>query len=189
MTSPHHRRLRRGIVTLAIAAVVSGCTAIPAYAADRLRISSPDVVRGGELPVSATCDGAGLPPTIRWRHVPSGTVSFLLIMDTERGPARPGETPTTDGDYSWTLYDVPAATRSTAATRHGTTGLNSHNPDFAYAPPCSQGAGTHTYTITVYALSARIGLAQSRATGDRLKARARGITLSKATFTVTATRS
>lgn len=189
MTSSTRRRLYPGIAALTMVALVSGPAAIPASAADRFQISSPDVARGGELPVSATCDGAGVPPTIRWRNVPEGTVSFLLIMDTEPGPPRPGETQTSEGDYSWTLYDVPATTRSTSARRHGTTGHNSHNPDLAYAPPCSQGAGTHTYTITVYALSQRISLAQSRATGDRLKARARGITLSKATFTVTATRS
>ena len=157
--------------------------------AGRFTISSPDVSGDGALALSATCDGAGLPPTVRWHRLPSGTVSLLLLMDTEPGPPRPGEPTNSGGDYSWTLYDVPATARSTASRRHGLTGHNSHNPELAYAPPCSQGPGLHSYTITVYALSARLGVTPARATGDRLRARARGLILGTATLTVTATRS
>lgn len=153
-----------------------------------LKVSSPDFSAGGTLPVNFTCDGAGEPPIVRWSTPPTGTKSFMVLMETEPGPPRPGDPPTNSGDYSWTLYDIPAKVRSTAK-KQGVTGHNSHNPELAYAPPCSQGPGEHTYTITVYALSRRLKVSAASANGDALKALAGTITLESASITTVATRS
>lgn len=153
-----------------------------------LQVNSPDFSAGGSLPTAATCDGAGRPPVIRWSTPPAGTKSMLIVMETEPGPPRPGDPQDTVGDYSWTLYNIPAKVRSTARNP-GTTGHNSHNPDLAYAPPCSQGPGAHTYTITVYALSQRLKVPADGATGDLLKAQAAALTRASGSITAVVTRS
>jgi len=188
-------RVGRTIGWLCLSATFAITAALPSPAqaatllhrATDLTVSSPDFTMGGTLPVKFTCDGAGEPPVVRWSTPPTGTKSFMVLMETEPGPPRPGDPPTTSGDYSWTLYDIPAKVRSTAK-KQGVTGHNSHNPELAYAPPCSQGPGEHTYTITVYALSRRLKVSAASANGDALKALAGTITLESASITTVATR-
>lgn len=157
------------------------CLAWPAHAAD-FTVSSPEFASGGQMPVTTTCDGGGVAPVIQWSAPPRGTKSLVLLMETEPGPPRPGEVQTGGGDYSWTIFDIPATTRSTKARTSGRIGHNSHNPSLAYAPPCSQGPGEHTYTITVLALSRKLGLAPGGVTGDVLKVAAAPITLASASI-------
>jgi phosphatidylethanolamine-binding protein (PEBP) family uncharacterized protein len=100
-----------------------------------------------------------------------------------------------DGGHHWYLLEwgIPASTRSMSAgsTTSGVLGGNSVNREVGYAPPCSKGPGSKTYTITVYALSATPALptaSSASITRDQLLSAISGITLSKAVLDVTYTR-
>jgi formylglycine-generating enzyme required for sulfatase activity len=61
-----------------------------------------------------------------------------------------------ESHWYWVLYDIPASVHGLAknVSGVGTLGNNSVNGKTAYAPPCSQGPGSKSYTYTLYALSA-----------------------------------
>ncbi|MBY0263177.1 MAG: hypothetical protein K2Q20_12585, partial [Phycisphaerales bacterium] len=66
-----------------------------------------------------------------------------------------------------------------------TWGQNTVNRKNAYAPPCSQGPGDKTYTITLYALSAEAVLPKDKPlTRDTLLAAIKDTTLGTATLDV-----
>jgi hypothetical protein len=65
------------------------------------------------------------------------------------------------------------------------------NKDVGYAPPCSQGPGSMTYTIPVFALSGTPNLprkSSAAVTRDSLLSAISNITISKAALDVTYTR-
>ena len=180
---------RAGLLSGLLVLVMAGIA--PAHASEStwpFTVWSPAIAADGNLAAASTCDGAGTAPIIRWSAPPKGTRSFLVLMSTEPGPPRPGEVAVSGGDYSWTRYNLPAKARSTAA-RGGETGHNSHNPELAYAPPCSQGPGEHVYTVTVYALSSSLTLPAAAATGDSLIAQASRSILAQAAIEGKVTRS
>ena len=95
--------------------------------------------------------------------------------------------------WYWLMWGIPAKTRALPATvsKIGYLGGNSVNPKIGYAPPCSQGPGTKTYTVTLYALSGTPNLpkkSSAAVTRDSLLAAISGITLSKAVLNVTHSR-
>jgi phosphatidylethanolamine-binding protein (PEBP) family uncharacterized protein len=108
---------------------------------------------GDALPVTYTCDdptlgNGALNPPLVWSGAPAGTVEYALTLTTYGldGPR-----------WNWILYGIPASATSidagnTAAI--GTVGLSTDGPTRRYYPPCAQGAGTHSYTFTLHALSA-----------------------------------
>lgn len=127
-------------------------------------LTSPDFADGGKLPITNTCDGSSLLPTLAWSTGVAGVKSYALIMETIPGPPRPGETESGNHIY-FILYNIDAKTNALSAmTKNvGTFGKNTVTGKFDYTPPCSQGPGTKLYTITAYALSTTIDLPQSSA--------------------------
>lgn len=127
-------------------------------------LSSPDFGSGGSLPVSYTCDGQGLPPSLSWSGAPSGTKSFVLIMNTTPGPPRNGE-PSSESHAYLTLFNIAASEQSIIAGMYtGAMGLNFKDKNPGYTPPCSQGPGQKLYKFTLYALSSTIQLSSNQAT-------------------------
>jgi len=101
----------------------------------------------GTMPAEYTCDGSGSTPELSWSGAPAGTVGFALMMTTLPG----------DGTarWNWVLYRIPKnMTRlEKNSTGVGVLGSGSHGTTMEYDPPCSQGPGPKTYTLTLYALS------------------------------------
>ena len=114
-------------------------------------LTSPAVV-GDRLPADFTCDGTSATLPLAWGAPPAGTKAFALIMHTVAVPA---SGPTEIHTY-WVLYDLPPTLTGLPrnVTGVGTWGINSLNGQPSYSPPCSQGPGDKTYTLTLYALSA-----------------------------------
>ena len=148
-----------------------------------LTLGSTAFAEGGTLPASYTCDGAGLSPPLSWRNAPAGTKGFALLMTTQ---ARDGL------KWNWVLYDIPAEARSLDAgvSTVGTAGLTSDGPNLAYSPPCSQGPGAKSYTFTLYALSGspRLPPDPRDVTGAVLASAVDGVTLGRASMSVSYTR-
>jgi len=103
---------------------------------------------GGTLPPEYSCDGSGTTPALSWSGAPAGTREFALMMTTipVDGSTR----------WNWVLYHIPGS--ATGIAKNGSTigvlGTGSHGTVRQYDPPCLQGPGAKTYTITLYALSA-----------------------------------
>lgn len=111
-----------------------------------------DGASDGRLAVAQTCDGAASNPAVSWRGAPVTTASYAVVM--HHVP------PTGEPHWYWIVYDLDASVDhlDEAATPPGVVGTNSVDRHLAYTPPCSQGPGDKTYTITVYALSRRPAL-------------------------------
>lgn len=136
---------KHSTVVAAIAFGAALFAVAPASAVDAFAVTSPAVPNGGTLPKAFTCDGDSLSPPLAWSGAPEGTKSFAVLMD-HIAP---------DGiHWYWIAYAIPPGTVGLPQANKdiGLAAGNSVNRQLAYAPPCSQGLGMKTYTITVFAL-------------------------------------
>ena len=107
---------------------------------------------GGEIPVSASCSGAGRSPALSWSHVPPGTRAFAIVVDDP--DANPGGAPF----VHWLGWNIPgSALRSDGRPRAPREGLNDTGK-LGYTGPCPP-SGRHHYRFRLYALSAPLELA------------------------------
>lgn len=94
--------------------------------------------------------------------------------------------------WYWTLYNLPAETSSLPRNANGIgiLGNNGVNRRVGYAPPHSKGPGEKKYTLTVYALSAPLELAEAPSAVNRaaLLRAMEGRILAQASLDVTYTR-
>ncbi len=155
----------------------------PKAAASSFSLSSTDVT-GGRLAIDCTCDSKAAPraPALAWGTPPEGTKSLAIVMHHI--------TRDNDTHVYMILANLPATARELKAgdASLGSWGQNTVNRKNAYAPPCSQGPGDKTYTITLYALSAEArtpaGTLPAPLTRDALLAAIKGTTLATATMDV-----
>jgi phosphatidylethanolamine-binding protein (PEBP) family uncharacterized protein len=147
-------------------------------------LRSPAIGDDHVLPTEFTGDGASLSPPLEWTAGPAGTHSYALIMHHL--------TPDGDTKWYWTLYNIPADTRSLPKDSRdiGTLGNNSVSRRVGYAPPRSQGPGAKTYILTLYALSAplQLDLPAAQVNRDVLLTALQPVTLASTQLEVTYTR-
>ena len=109
-------------------------------------LTSSAVKDGQELPKEFNGDGEGATLPLEWNGAPPGTKSFALVMDhLAKGP---------EMKCYWTMWNIPPTVTSLPKNVQGvgTTGAT-WKRGTAYITPHSQGGGTKTYTLHVYALS------------------------------------
>lgn len=119
-----------------------------------LDVSSPAFAAGEPLPISATKEGAGTPPPLRWSNAPAATRSFVVVVEDPDAPF--GEP-----FVHWIVYGIPATVSSLeGGTRTiGREGQNSTmSTGFTPAAP-PPGHGTHHYHFQVFALDIDLDLA------------------------------
>ena len=156
-------------------------SAAPKAAAAGFALSSADVA-DGRLSIECTCDSKSAPraPALAWGTPPEGTKAFAVVMHTM---ARDGAT-----HVYMVVANIPAAVRELKSgdASVGTWGQNTVNRKSVFAPPCSQGPGDKTYTITLHALSAEAQLAAASTplTRDALLAAIKDTTLATASVDV-----
>ena len=114
---------------------------------------------GGEFPAITTCDGAGSTPTFSWANVPAGTVELVLTL--------------TDPDAAnyvhWFVAGIPPAAKGLLGPLPaGAVQLANSAGAPAYAPLCPPPGQTHSYDVTLYALTAPSGLTSASPTKDAL---------------------
>ena len=167
----------------------SATTSESSSRATKFAVSVPAAINGNQLPVSATCDGAGISPAITWSTVPTGTKYLAIIIDSIPGPARPGET-STENHFYLTNFNIPASVHSIPEGNKniGELGQNFLGRALGYTPPCSQGPGAKIYTITIYALSEKIDLPPALATESTLLSAMDGKILEKTKIDLTYSR-
>jgi len=110
---------------------------------------------GAVIPGKYTCDGEGVSPPLAWTQVPSGTKSFVLVMDDPDAPV---------GTWDhWIVYGIPDSVTSLAeAASKGTLpsgcreGVNSWERT-GWGGPCPPG-GTHRYEFRLYALDSALAV-------------------------------
>jgi phosphatidylethanolamine-binding protein (PEBP) family uncharacterized protein len=150
----------------------------PKPAATGFALSSPDVT-DGRLSIECTCDGKSRAPALSWGTPPEGTKAFAVVMHHI--------TRDNDTHVYMVVANLPAAMRELRSgdATLGNWGQNTVNRKNAYAPPCSQGPGDKTYTITLYSLSAEAVLPRDKPlTRDALLAAIKDNTLGTATLDV-----
>ena len=149
---------------------------------DKFVLSSSQILDGGNLPTTYTCDGRSTSPPLSWSGAPKGTQSFALIMDHQSPKGM---------RWYWMLYNIKAeATGIKSGEALGQMGTNSVNGLKEYAPPCSKGPGKKSYTYTVYALSAPLTFSDNaKVDSAALLEAIKDITLGSADMDVTFERS
>jgi Raf kinase inhibitor-like YbhB/YbcL family protein len=131
-------------------------------------ISSPAFTDGSEIPRRHTCDGENRSPLLTWRDAPTGTRSFVLIVDDPDAPS---------GTFThWVLLDIPSGLTelSEGVTGVGRGGRNDFGKN-GYGGPCPpKGHGPHRYFFTLSALDIEtVGLPDG-ATRSRVEAAMKG---------------
>ncbi len=124
-----------------------------------LTLSSPSFENESEIPVRHTCEGDDTSPALDWSGAPSGTASFVLIVDD---PDAPDPAAPKRVWSHWVLYDLPpAATGLAEAVGTGDLpvgtreGLNDWKRT-GYGGPCPP-IGRHRYFHKLYALDTELG--------------------------------
>jgi Raf kinase inhibitor-like YbhB/YbcL family protein len=115
---------------------------------------------GGAIPTQFTCSGENKSPFLSWTQPPSGTKSFVLIVDD---PDAPGGT-----WVHWVVYNLPAAARQLPehvpagqmVSGGGEQGTNDF-PDNGYGGPCPPPGKRHRYFFRLYALDTILPLPAS----------------------------
>jgi hypothetical protein len=123
-----------------------------------LLISSPLFADGAPMPRKLTCEGDDVSPPLNWSGVPSGTKSFVLIVDD---PDAPDPKAPRMVWVHWVLYNIPPDTTGLAEgaspaglPRGAEVGLNDWQRT-DYGGPCPP-IGRHRYFHKLYALDKRL---------------------------------
>lgn len=145
-----------------------------------LTVTSSSATAAGSLSPACTCDGLGVSPAVTWQGVPPGTRSLALSLWHVA--------PDQEKSY-WVVTNIPPTMQSLPEGVRLATGSNSgpvlgrnDRGRRAYDPPCSQGPGSKTYHLTVYALRERPEIPAAGATRADLLESIQAITLATGTL-------
>lgn len=157
-----------------------------------LALTTTAFTAGGAMPsrgARSDCGGQNISPALSWNAPPSGTQSFVLIMDDTNFLV--GGSPA----VHWLLFNLPGSARglteNTPSTSQlpggGTHGSTSFNQT-GYAGMCPPvGGSAHTYRFFLYALSSTL-TNPAGATRDQIVSAMQGKILAQATLTGTYSR-
>jgi Raf kinase inhibitor-like YbhB/YbcL family protein len=140
----------------------------PPSAPRQLTVTSPDFPAGGAIPARFSCDGDRARPALRFGGVPSRAAELaLVVVDPDAG-----------GFVHWTVYGLPATTRSLAGRGLPAGAREGENSagDRGWTAPCPP-KGTHRYEFRLYWLRRESGLdagAKPDAVVEAVRSRAGG---------------
>jgi Raf kinase inhibitor-like YbhB/YbcL family protein len=139
------------------AVLLAATTAVAKDPPGKLELMTTAFHVGGAIPTQFTCSGDNKSPFLSWTQPPSGTKSFVLIVDD---PDAPGGT-----WVHWVVYNLPAAARQLSEhvpagqmiAGGGEQGSNDF-PMNGYGGPCPPPGKRHHYYFRLYALDTTIPL-------------------------------
>ncbi|MDX1527656.1 MAG: YbhB/YbcL family Raf kinase inhibitor-like protein [Gammaproteobacteria bacterium] len=121
-------------------------------------IESPAFSNEGAIPPRHTCEGEDIAPPLRWRGVPEGTRTLVLIVDDPDAPDPKAPKMTW---VHWVLFNIPAdsdglpeGVTSKSLPEGAEEGLNDWKQP-GYRGPCPP-IGRHRYFHKLYALSTKL---------------------------------
>ncbi len=123
-----------------------------------IRIESPVITNGSQIPIRYTCDGTSISPPLIITNIPSNAKELVLVMYDPDAPS--------GIFYHWLLYDIPARTKIVLPEALppipvieglGAQGVNSYN-SIGYGPPCPPRGSKHRYIFLVVGLDAELRL-------------------------------
>jgi Raf kinase inhibitor-like YbhB/YbcL family protein len=127
----------------------------------RLTVECPSFGTRASIPPRHTCEGDGVSPKIRWRDLPEGTKSFVLIMEDLDVPApRLCLFTWVRGAACGIPPQVTTLREGVRATPRLENGAKQAVTSFrrpGYGDPCPAW-GTHRYRFRLYALGRRLDL-------------------------------
>lgn len=126
-----------------------------------LLIASPAFENAAPMPALYTCEGQDISPPLRFEGVPAGAKSLALIVDDPDAPDPMAPKLTW---VHWVLFNIPPSVRNLPervtvlpeGTREGITNFERTG----YGGPCPP-IGVHRYYFKLYALDARLDLAET----------------------------
>ncbi|MBN1246544.1 MAG: YbhB/YbcL family Raf kinase inhibitor-like protein [Anaerolineae bacterium] len=126
-----------------------------------MSLTSPAFADGGKMPEIHTCHGPNTSPPLAWDGAPTGTQSFVLIMDDPDIPMRWLRLMTWT---HWLVFDIPGEARSVPADLPGGPELDNGAKQAVtsfrvagYGGPCPP-VGSHRYHFRLYALDCVLDL-------------------------------
>ncbi len=139
-----------------------------------MKLSSSAFPNDGAIPSVYTCDGEDISPPLRWKNVPKGTNSFMLVCNDV--DARGGTW------IHWLVFNLPATVthlpaHANIAYYKGTEGTN-HWGTTDWGGPCPP-VRKHRYVFDLYALSEPLRLKKTATKKEAIRA-AEGKVLGKA---------
>ena len=149
-------------------------------------IKIADFADGARIPERFTCAAGPTSPSpaIAWSGAPAATQSFVLIMH-DPDPVINGSV---NDVLHWAILDIPGNSKGLPEgvkggdQADGAKQINNIVGRPGYLGPCPPpGHGDHHYTLEVYALSEKLGLAASTSRADLLNAM-NGKVLSKGVY-------
>lgn len=124
----------------------------------KFTVTSSALLDGAALPDDLRCTrsgGDGVSPPLSWENVPADTQAYAIVMQHYPNGTYPG---VNEPSHYWLVWNIPADADGVARGNPSSLGVEGSDKDLratGYTPPCSPaGAGTHEYTIWVYALDA-----------------------------------
>ncbi len=123
-----------------------------------MQLKSSAFADGGSIPSKYTCDGQDISPPLQISGVPDGAESLALVMDDP-------DAPTGTFDH-WLVWNIPPDTTDIPEDTEpeGVQGRTDFG-NLGYGGPCPP-SGTHTYRFKLYALDARLDLAEGARKAD-----------------------
>jgi len=148
---------RSGFGRWAVAAVVALAVAAVIADSNGFRLYSPAFRYGARIPKQYTGDGDDISPPLKWRNVPPGTRSLVLVCEDPDAPGRTW--------IHWVVYDIapnlkelPAGVRpSREMPGKFKQGVNSWRR-LGYGGPHPPPGKAHRYYFRLYAISQPVGL-------------------------------
>jgi Raf kinase inhibitor-like YbhB/YbcL family protein len=142
-----------------------------AFAAEPvLSLSSPAFRDGAPIPAVYTCQGADVPPPLRWTGVSPDARSLVLIVEDPDAPDPRAPKMTW---VHWVLYDLPPGDGGIGEGRlppGSASGRNGWNRT-GYGGPCPP-IGRHRYFFRLYALDTRLKFGDTPGKAEVVKAMA-----------------
>ena len=159
----------RMLGALLVAATLAGCSSASPPEEERdlpneLRVTSPVMAEGDQVPTRYTCAGQDVAPPLAWSGTPPGTDELAVIVDD---PDAPGGT-----FVHWVLFGLDpdltalAEGRLPAGARQAANSAGSSG----YKGPCPPPGRAHHYRFTVYALGQALTLANGAGTKQAVEA-------------------
>jgi Raf kinase inhibitor-like YbhB/YbcL family protein len=125
-------------------------------------LSSVAFAPNGPIPARYTCSGDNVSPPLAWAGVPAGTVELALsVVDHGTGGAP---------FVHWAVTGLPATLTGIEEGELPEQAVEARNSstEFGWYGPCPPAGETHSYVITLFALSEPSGVASGTSGADAI---------------------